>query len=63
MSVRFTSHDAAWFFILVCAKGGFDEMIAFIYDASASVQEHVESALEQIPFIRRAIIVSRPSVA
>jgi hypothetical protein len=42
---------------------GYREMIVFIYDESASVQEHqlTISALERIKGVRKVIIASRPS--
>jgi hypothetical protein len=38
----------------MAGRGGYDQMIVFIYDDSASVQLHgvVRDALERVPFIR-----------
>jgi hypothetical protein len=48
---------------VAAAAGQFDQLVVFIYDHSASVQEHalVGSALERVSAIRSVVVVSRPS--
>jgi hypothetical protein len=47
----------------MAGSGGYDQMIVFIYDDSASVQLHgvVRDALQKVPFIRSVIFATRPS--
>lgn len=47
----------------LAGSGGYDQMIVFIFDNSASVQLHgvVRDALQKVPFIRSVIFATRPS--
>jgi hypothetical protein len=47
----------------MAGSDGYDQMIVFIYDDSASVQLHgvVRDALQKVPFIRSVIFATRPS--
>ena len=47
----------------MAGSGGYDQMIVFIYDNSASIQLHgvVRDALQGVPFIRSVIFATRPS--